>query len=96
MLPPTMNNFKESPTTPDFFLVQSLDVCDPKPKEETFVANHDTITEEDPSYYFQDAIFLVCDSSFANQFRSMTLLLGREHILQSPATPVRAELGILL
>jgi hypothetical protein len=90
-----MSSFKEAPTTPDFFLVQSLDVCDPKPNEETPVTSHDTITEEDPSYYFQDAIFLVCDSSFPNQFRSMTLLLGREHVLQSPATPLRAEFGIL-
>jgi hypothetical protein len=67
MFPPTMNIFQEAPATPasDFFLVQSLDVCDPKPNEETSVTSHDTITEEDPSYYFQDAIFLVCDSSFA-------------------------------
>ena len=67
MLPPTMNIFKEVPTT-DFFIVRSRDVCDPATTEETsgpeVRSNDNTVAEEDPSYYFQDAIFLVCSSRF--------------------------------
>ena len=97
-----MNILKEAPTT-DFFLVQTPDVGDPatpSPAEETFgiVNSNDssnTIAEEDPSYYFQDAIFLVCRSHSHNWSRLVISIPGRKHVLQSPTTPVRAEFIIL-
>lgn len=58
MLPPTIAIFKEVSTS-DFFLVQTPDhdAYGPIPKDEEISAK--STIEEDPSYYFQDVIFLV-------------------------------------
>jgi len=58
-----MDIFKESPTT-DFFLVHNPDIADPVPIEETSRPVNSNDPEEDPSYYFQDAIFLVENTFF--------------------------------
>jgi hypothetical protein len=59
ILPPTMMISRDTQAN-DFFLVQNADGCDAVKNDipEEPPAN-DKIAEEDPSYYFQDAIILV-------------------------------------
>jgi hypothetical protein len=71
-----MNILKEVPTT-DYLIVPSRDVFDTAETSGPEVKSNDnTIAEEDPSYYFQDVIFLVCNTRFLHQLRSVTLPLG--------------------
>jgi hypothetical protein len=62
MLPPSMALFNDVSAT-DFFLVPSPE---PVPNNEETPLNN-TVTEEDHSYYFKDAIFLVRKSYFVDQ-----------------------------